>query len=184
MGRVISGLSSPLTLAGKPRGFAFAAYEDQRSTVLAVDNLSGARVAGRVIRVEHVDNYKRKKAEVLDAGSRVLGDASACACATHELRITDLALRCTSCCKGTNDGCSTSRTQLLLLLQMEGREPSPDAAAGSGDEGPPEDAAALPPPPGPAHPPAAKAGATSSAVVMLQGCAMVCSRCAVSCMSR
>lgn len=51
--------------AGKPRGFAFAAYEDQRSTVLAVDNLSGARVAGRTIRVEHVDNYKRKKAEVI-----------------------------------------------------------------------------------------------------------------------
>lgn len=33
--------------------------------MLAVDNLSGARVAGRTIRVEHVDNYKRKKAEVL-----------------------------------------------------------------------------------------------------------------------
>lgn len=50
--------------AGKAKGFAFLAYEDQRSTVLAVDNLSGARVAGRVIRVEHVDNYKKKKAEV------------------------------------------------------------------------------------------------------------------------
>ena len=32
--------------------------------VLAVDNLSGARVAGRVVRVEHVDNYRKKKAEV------------------------------------------------------------------------------------------------------------------------
>lgn len=32
--------------------------------MLSVDNLSGARVAGRVIRVEHVDNYKRKRAEV------------------------------------------------------------------------------------------------------------------------
>ena len=48
----------------KSKGFAFLAYEDQRSTVLAVDNLSGSRVAGRVIRVEHVGNYKRKKAEV------------------------------------------------------------------------------------------------------------------------
>ena len=27
---------------GKPRGFAFVAYEDQRSTVLAVDNFNGA----------------------------------------------------------------------------------------------------------------------------------------------
>lgn len=49
---------------GKPRGFAFVAYEDQRSTTLAVDNLSGARITGRIIRVEHVDSYKRKKAEV------------------------------------------------------------------------------------------------------------------------
>jgi RNA-binding motif X-linked protein 2 len=48
---------------GKSRGFAFLAYEDQRSTVLAVDNLSGARVTGRTIRVEHVDNYRKKRAE-------------------------------------------------------------------------------------------------------------------------
>lgn len=58
----------PTPPAGKSRGFAFLAYEDQRSTVLAVDNLSGARVAGRVVRVEHVDNYKRKRAEVRCAG--------------------------------------------------------------------------------------------------------------------
>jgi RNA-binding motif X-linked protein 2 len=49
---------------GKSRGFAFLAYEDQRSTVLAVDNLSGARVTGRTIRVEHVDNYRKKRSEV------------------------------------------------------------------------------------------------------------------------
>ncbi|KAF6256709.1 hypothetical protein COO60DRAFT_1271726, partial [Scenedesmus sp. NREL 46B-D3] len=49
---------------GKSKGFAFLAYEDQRSTVLAVDNLSGTVVAGRKIRVEHVDNYKKRKAEV------------------------------------------------------------------------------------------------------------------------
>ncbi|KAL3153366.1 hypothetical protein ABBQ38_011706 [Trebouxia sp. C0009 RCD-2024] len=49
---------------GKYRGFSFLAYEDQRSTVLAVDNLNGATVGGRTVRVEHVDNYKKKKAEV------------------------------------------------------------------------------------------------------------------------
>jgi RNA-binding motif X-linked protein 2 len=49
---------------GRSRGFAFLAYEDQRSTVLAVDNLNGAKVAGRIVRVEHVDNYKKKRAEV------------------------------------------------------------------------------------------------------------------------
>ena len=54
---------------GKSKGFAFLAYEDQRSTVLAVDNLSGAKVAGRIVRVEHVDNYKKKKAEVCAWGT-------------------------------------------------------------------------------------------------------------------
>eukprot|EP00249_Psilotum_nudum_P013726 c24478_g1_i1 orf=377-1093(-) len=48
---------------GKSRGFSFLAYEDQRSTVLAVDNLNGAKVLGRVIRVDHVASYKRKKEE-------------------------------------------------------------------------------------------------------------------------
>ena len=48
---------------GKSKGFAFLCYEDQRSTVLAVDNLNGAKVAGRIVRVEHVQDYKKKKLE-------------------------------------------------------------------------------------------------------------------------
>lgn len=52
---------------GTSRGFAFLAYEDQRSTVVAVDNLSGTRVWGRTLRVEHVDDYRIKLAE-LDPG--------------------------------------------------------------------------------------------------------------------
>lgn len=59
-----SELTASFLVAGKSRGFAFLAYEDQRSTVLAVDNLSGGRVAGRIITVNHVDNYKVKRAEV------------------------------------------------------------------------------------------------------------------------
>ncbi|KAI9090902.1 hypothetical protein K1719_028387 [Acacia pycnantha] len=39
---------------GKSKGFAFLAYEDQRSTNLAVDNLNGAQILGRVIRVDHL----------------------------------------------------------------------------------------------------------------------------------
>ncbi|KPV73996.1 uncharacterized protein RHOBADRAFT_6771, partial [Rhodotorula graminis WP1] len=39
---------------GKPRGFAWLMYADQRSTVLAVDNLNGATVLGRTLRVDHV----------------------------------------------------------------------------------------------------------------------------------
>ncbi|VDB97123.1 unnamed protein product [Peniophora sp. CBMAI 1063] len=45
---------------GKPRGFAFLMYEDQRSTVLAVDNLNGAKVLERTLRVDHVKDYKQK----------------------------------------------------------------------------------------------------------------------------
>ncbi|GHJ89346.1 hypothetical protein NliqN6_5748 [Naganishia liquefaciens] len=44
---------------GKPKGFAFVMYEDQRSTVLAVDNLTGGKVLGRTIRVDHVKDYKQ-----------------------------------------------------------------------------------------------------------------------------
>ncbi|CAL0307747.1 unnamed protein product [Lupinus luteus] len=48
---------------GKSKGFAFIAYEDQRSTTLAVDNLNGAQILGRIIRVDHVDKYKKKEEE-------------------------------------------------------------------------------------------------------------------------
>lgn len=47
----------------KSRGFAFLAYEDQRSTVLAVDNLNGIKVDGRTVRVEHVLDYRKKREE-------------------------------------------------------------------------------------------------------------------------
>ncbi|ONK75103.1 uncharacterized protein A4U43_C03F13350 [Asparagus officinalis] len=48
---------------GKSKGFAFLAYEDQRSTVLAVDNLNGAKILGRIVRVDHVTKYKKKEEE-------------------------------------------------------------------------------------------------------------------------
>ena len=43
---------------GKSKGFAFLAYEDQRSTVLAVDNLNGIELCGRMILVDHVRQFK------------------------------------------------------------------------------------------------------------------------------
>ncbi|KAK7090154.1 RNA-binding motif protein, X-linked 2-like [Littorina saxatilis] len=46
---------------GKSKGFAFLCYEDQRSTVLAVDNLNSVKVLGRIIRVDHVSDYKKPK---------------------------------------------------------------------------------------------------------------------------
>lgn len=45
----------------KVRGFAFLMYLDQKSTVLAVDNLNGAKVLGRTIRVDHTKNYRQTK---------------------------------------------------------------------------------------------------------------------------
>ncbi|WCJ43776.1 RNA-binding motif protein X-linked 2 [Euphorbia peplus] len=48
---------------GKSKGFAFVAYEDQTSTILAVDNLNGAKVCDRIVRVDHVTNYKKKEEE-------------------------------------------------------------------------------------------------------------------------
>ena len=57
--------------SGKSKGFAFACYEDQRSTVLAVDNLNGATVAGRTLRVDHVDKYKAPKRKKTDAVAAV-----------------------------------------------------------------------------------------------------------------
>ncbi|KAI9676099.1 MAG: hypothetical protein M1817_000842 [Caeruleum heppii] len=47
---------------GKSKGFAFLKYEDQRSTDLAVDNLGGATIMGRVLKVDHT-RYKRKDDE-------------------------------------------------------------------------------------------------------------------------
>ena len=48
-------------ITGKSKGFAFVCYEDQRSTVLAVDNLNGITLVGRIIRVDHVESYKVPK---------------------------------------------------------------------------------------------------------------------------
>lgn len=66
---------------GKQKGFCFICYEDQRSTVLSVDNLNGIKVQrrnafiaiqslnclplsqilGKTIRVDHVNDYKPPK---------------------------------------------------------------------------------------------------------------------------
>lgn len=46
---------------GKSKGFCFLCYEDQRSTVLAVDNFNGIKVMNRTIRVDHVADYKVPK---------------------------------------------------------------------------------------------------------------------------
>jgi RNA-binding motif X-linked protein 2 len=47
--------------SGKSRGFAFVKYDDARSCVLAVDNLTGSQILGRTMRVDHVENYRLPK---------------------------------------------------------------------------------------------------------------------------
>lgn len=47
---------------GKSKGFAWLKYEDQRSCDLAVDNLGGATVMGRLLAVDHT-RYQKKENE-------------------------------------------------------------------------------------------------------------------------
>ncbi|KAL4220401.1 RNA-binding motif protein [Mactra antiquata] len=47
--------------SGKSKGFCFICYENQRSTILAVDNLNGIKLLGRMIRVDHVEEYRKPK---------------------------------------------------------------------------------------------------------------------------
>ncbi|KAM5221510.1 RNA-binding motif protein, X-linked 2 [Ctenodactylus gundi] len=58
---------------GKSKGFCFLCYEDQRSTILAVDNFNGIKIKGRTIRVDHVSNYRAPKdSEEMDEVTREL----------------------------------------------------------------------------------------------------------------
>lgn len=48
---------------GKSRGFGFLKYEDPRSCELAVDNLNGAAIVGRRIKVSFANNVKALKSK-------------------------------------------------------------------------------------------------------------------------
>lgn len=52
---------------GKSQGFGFLKYEDQRSTVLAVDNFNGIDVLGRKLRVDHTYYKAQEELEELEA---------------------------------------------------------------------------------------------------------------------
>uniref|UniRef100_A0A2K5RP62 RNA-binding motif protein, X-linked 2 n=1 Tax=Cebus imitator TaxID=2715852 RepID=A0A2K5RP62_CEBIM len=66
---------------GKPKGFCFLCYEDQRSTILAFDNFNGIKIKGRTIRVDHVSNYKAPKdSEEIDDVTRELQEKG---CGVH-----------------------------------------------------------------------------------------------------
>ncbi|ORZ06477.1 hypothetical protein BCR42DRAFT_160011 [Absidia repens] len=46
---------------GKSMGFAFLQYENQKSSILAVDNMNGSSVLSRTLRVDHSYGPKKKK---------------------------------------------------------------------------------------------------------------------------
>lgn len=64
----------------KSMGFAFVKYEDQRSTILAVDNVNGTKLLGRSLRCDHVDKYKlpkdirEKEKEILESNPDAVVD--------------------------------------------------------------------------------------------------------------
>ncbi|KAI8808107.1 hypothetical protein BJ742DRAFT_772428 [Cladochytrium replicatum] len=60
---------------GKSKGYCFLAYEDQRSTILAVDNLNGIKIVGRTIRVDHVANYRGQKIKDEEDAQRLAEEA-------------------------------------------------------------------------------------------------------------
>jgi len=53
---------------GRSKAFAFLKYEDFRSAVLAVDNLTGTMILGKTIRVDHTDNYRPPKEKEEEEG--------------------------------------------------------------------------------------------------------------------
>lgn len=76
---------------GKSKGFAFICYEDQRSTILAVDNLNTITLCKRIIRVDHVENYKvPKMTDDLDEETIRLRDEG---CAPKPVPITDVRVK-------------------------------------------------------------------------------------------
>jgi RNA-binding motif X-linked protein 2 len=86
--------------SGKSRGFAFVKYDDARSCILAVDNLTGSQILGRTMRVDHVENYRlpkhlqtKEQQNENDADGKEEGSSSSCGVATagHAYKDQELA---------------------------------------------------------------------------------------------
>lgn len=83
---------------GKSKGFAFLCYEDQRSTILAVDNLNGAKVLGRALRVDHKHGYQvpKEHADEDELTKQLREHGCAPSLATHQPRMSLLHRRCSA----------------------------------------------------------------------------------------
>ncbi|KAM0682909.1 RNA-binding protein Cwf29 [Mitosporidium daphniae] len=80
----VSGPSPNLDRKGKSKGFAFVGYEDQRSTVLAVDNFNGIKILGRTIRVDHCTNYRGARKANAQAQEKSTSTRSAATHSDHD----------------------------------------------------------------------------------------------------
>ena len=56
----------------KSRGFCYIAFEDQRSTVLAIDNMNGYHLYRRPLQVDHAPNFKPPRRDK-ESGARDTG---------------------------------------------------------------------------------------------------------------
>lgn len=54
-------------VTGKFQGFGFLAYENQKSTILAIDNMVGFPLLGKPIRIDHISDYRPPR-QYLDDG--------------------------------------------------------------------------------------------------------------------
>uniref|UniRef100_A0AC35UFZ1 RRM domain-containing protein n=1 Tax=Rhabditophanes sp. KR3021 TaxID=114890 RepID=A0AC35UFZ1_9BILA len=76
---------------GKSKGFCFLCYEDQRSTVLAVDNMNGITLLKRLLKVDHVEEYKVPKyKETMDEKTRELYEEG---CAPRVIKLEEKEIR-------------------------------------------------------------------------------------------
>lgn len=102
---------------GRPKGFAFVCYENQKSTVLATDNLNGIKVRGRVIRVDHVEKYRVPSEGVMRVGRQ---DADQEPTGKGEINsVTDFVL---------HHGCGPEAMKRIAELQKKAREGAPPTA--------------------------------------------------------
>ena len=75
---------------GKSKGFSFLKYENEKSCVLAVDNLNGYMLLGKTLRVDHTDyrppKKKKKQIDIEEAnGETYIGQTAGHAYAGKEL---------------------------------------------------------------------------------------------------
>eukprot|EP00996_Jenningsia_fusiforme_P002945 NODE_3752_length_923_cov_23.009153_g3450_i0.p1 GENE.NODE_3752_length_923_cov_23.009153_g3450_i0~~NODE_3752_length_923_cov_23.009153_g3450_i0.p1 ORF type:complete len:226 (+),score=64.66 NODE_3752_length_923_cov_23.009153_g3450_i0:159-836(+) len=134
---------------GKSKGFCFLAYEDQRSTILAVDNLNGFKLAGRTLRVDHVSEY-RPPEEKEGAPKRVtLKDANAKEAKEIRKQVKKEFKR-------------IRKLNKKAKKQREGKRDSSDSDSDESEESPSKKKHRAPPPPPTPPPQPSKSSSSSS----------------------